>query len=102
MNRLIVSSPEKRNNLFKKEYDFVTEVTDPVKCAEWWDDLFEDLVKKHKSIRKNSSPFRIKLRMIGFLIANRIYLQKIKKLIINSDYQKTGQELYDNPPQTSS
>jgi len=30
------------------------------------------------------------------------YLQKIKKLIINSDYQKTGQELYDNPPQTSS
>ena len=31
MNRLIVSSPEKRNNLFKKEYDYVTEVTDPEK-----------------------------------------------------------------------
>ena len=40
--------------------------------------------------------------MIGFLIANRLYSQKIKKLILNSDYQKTGQELYDNPPQTSS
>jgi glycosyltransferase involved in cell wall biosynthesis len=87
---MIVSSPEKRNNLFKKEYDFVTEVTDPVKCAEWWDDLFEDLVKKHKSIRKNSSALRVKLRMTSFLIANRLYLRKIKKLILNSDYQKTG------------
>ena len=99
---MIVSSPEKRNNLFKKEYDFVTEVTDPVKCAEWWDDLFEDLVKKHKSIRKNSSALRVKLRMTSFLIANRLYLRKIKKLILNSDYQKTGQTLYDNLPQNTS
>ena len=99
---MIVSSPEKRNNLFKKEYDFVTEVTDPVKCAEWWDDLFEDLVKKHKSIRKNSSALRVKLRMTSFLIANRLYLRKIKKLILNSDYQKTGQTLYDNLPQKTS
>jgi len=98
----IVESKEFRQKLFEDEYQFVNKVADPVKCAEWWDNLFEDLVKKHKSIRKNSSPFRIKLRMINFLIANRLYLQKIKKLITNSDYQKTGQELYDNPPQTSS
>ena len=98
----VVESKEFRQKLFEDEYQFVNEVADPVKCAEWWDNLFEDLVKKHKSIRKNSSPFRIKLRMVGFLIANRLYSQKIKKLILNSDYQKTGQELYDNPPQTSS
>ena len=98
----VVESKEFRQKLFEDEYQFVNEVADPVKCAEWWDNLFEDLVKKHKSIRKNSSPFRIKLRMIGFLIANRIYLQKIKKLIINSDYQKIGQELYDNPTQNTS
>ena len=30
------------------------------------------------------------------------YLQKIKKLIFNSDYQKTGQTLYDNIPQNTS
>ena len=29
------------------------------------------------------------------------YLQKIKKLIFNSDYQKTGQTLYDNPPKNT-
>ena len=40
--------------------------------------------------------------MMGFLIANRLYSQKIKKLVLNSDYQKTGQTLYDNPPQNTS
>jgi hypothetical protein len=40
--------------------------------------------------------------MISFLIANRLYLRKIKKLILNSEYQKTGQILYDNLPQKTS
>ena len=71
-------------------------IADPVKCAEWWDELFADLAKKHKSIRKNSSPLRVKLRMISFLIANRLYASKIKKLLLGSSYQKTGQTLYDN------
>ena len=97
----VVESKEFREKLFKDECEFVHKIADPVKCAEWWDDLFEDLVKKHKSIRKNSSPLRVKLRMISFLIANRLYAQKIKKLISNSDY-KTGQTLYDNPPQNAS
>ena len=98
----VVESKEFRQKLFEDEYQFVNEVADPVKCAEWWDNLFEDLVKKHKSIRKNSSPFRIKLRMMGFLIANRLYAQKIKKLVSGASYQKTGQSLYDNPLQNTS
>ena len=92
----IVEFPEFRQELFKKEYEFVNTVADPVKCAEWWDNLFENLVKRHRSIRKNSSSFRIKLRMFSFLIANRLYLKKIKKVIFNTKYQKTGQTLYDN------
>ena len=95
----VVESKEFKQKLFDDEYQFVSKVADPVKCAEWWDDLFEDLVKKHKSIRKNSSPLRVKLRMTSFLIANRLYLRKIKKLILNSNYQKTGQTIYDNFPQ---
>ena len=98
----VVESKEFRQKLFDDEYQFVNKVADPVKCAEWWDNLFENLVKKHKSIRKNSSPFRVKLRMISFLIANRLYLRKMKKLILKSDYQKTGQTLYDNLPQSTS
>ena len=55
-----------------------------------------NLAKKHKSIRKNSSPLRVKLRMISFLIANRLYTSKIKKLLLDSSCQKTGQTLYVN------
>jgi glycosyltransferase involved in cell wall biosynthesis len=98
----IVESKKFKQKLFNDQYQFVNNVADPVKCAEWWDNLFENLVKKHRSIRKNSSPLRVKLRMISFLIANRLYLRKIKKLILNSDYQKTGQTLYDNPSQSTS
>jgi len=98
----IVESKKFKQKLFDDQYQFVNNVADPVKCAEWWDNLFENLVKKHRSIRKNSSPLRVKLRMISFLIANRLYLRKIKKLILNSDYQKTGQTLYDNPSQSTS
>jgi len=98
----IVESKKFKQKLFDDQYQFVNNVADPVKCAEWWDNLFENLVKKHRSIRKNSSPLRVKLRMISFLIANRLYLRKIKKLILNSDYQKTVQTLYDNPSQSTS
>ena len=93
---------EFRKELFDDEYEFVNKIANPVKCAEWWDNLFEDLVKKHKSIRKNSSPLRVKLRLISFLIANRLYTQKIKKLVSGTSYQKTGQSLYDNPLQNTS
>ena len=92
----VVESKEFREKLFRDEYEFVNKIADPVKCAEWWDELFADLAKKHKSIRKNSSPLRVKLRMISFLIANRLYASKIKKLLLGSSYQKTGQTLYDN------
>tara|TARA_Y100001949_G_scaffold111028_1_gene93935 strand:- start:1148 stop:2353 length:1206 start_codon:yes stop_codon:yes gene_type:complete len=80
----VVESKEFRKELFDDEYEFVNKIANPVKCAEWWDNLFEDLVKKHKSIRKGSSPLRIKLRIISFLIANRLYPYKINKLFSRS------------------
>jgi len=98
----VVESKEFREELFKNQYKFVHKIADPVECARWWDQFFEDQTKKHKSIRKNSSPLRVKLRMINFLIANRLYSSKIKKLISGSSYQKTGQTLYDNSLQNSS
>jgi hypothetical protein len=84
--------------LFEEEYKFVKEICDPVKCGEWWDNLFVDLAKKHKSIKKNSSPLRVKLRLIYFLIVNRLYSYKLKRLLTGS-YEKTGQTIYDNPPE---
>ena len=98
----VVESKEFREKLFGEEYEFVNEIANPEKCAEWWDELFEDLTKKHKSIRKNSSPLRVKLRMISFLIANRLYSSKIKKLLLGSSSSKTGQTIYDDQPQNYS
>lgn len=89
----IVKSPEFRHELYVKEYDFVRTVSDPRKCAEWWDNLFEELVKKHKTIRKNSSCIRIRIRMWNFLLANRLYWFKIKKVLTGKNYE-TNQTLY--------
>lgn len=44
---MIVESAQFRDELLKKEYEFVKEITDPIKCAEWWDNLFANLVRKH-------------------------------------------------------
>tara|TARA_B100000029_G_scaffold261088_1_gene257419 strand:- start:5766 stop:6959 length:1194 start_codon:yes stop_codon:yes gene_type:complete len=75
----VVMEEKFRQELFENEYRFVNQVANPEKCAEWWDNLFEELITKHKTIHKNSSKIRIKLRIYGFLIANRLYLKKLKK-----------------------
>lgn len=80
----LVESKEFMEKLFEEEYKFTKEIADLEKFAKWWDELFEDLVRRHKSIRKNSSPFRIKLRMMLFLLANRLYLKKIKSKLLNN------------------
>lgn len=79
----VVTSKEFREKLLEKEREFVQKISDPNLIAEWWDDLFEELVKKHKTIRKNSPKLFIKLRLLYFLIANRLYYKKMKNKIIN-------------------
>ena len=76
----VVSSTDFRETLHKKEYEFVKEITDPNKAAEWWDSLFEKLVKKYDSVERKSSIISIKFRMLLFLIANRLYSKKLKRL----------------------
>ncbi len=76
----IVSSADFREKLYKKEYEFVREITDPNKAAEWWDSLFEKSVKKYDSINRKSSIITVRFRMLLFLIANRLYYKKLKRL----------------------
>jgi len=92
----IVQSKEYRDELFSKEYEFVNQIADPIKCAEWWDNLFEQVFKKYGTIRKNSSSINIKLRMIGFLFGNRLYISKIKNLILKRNNVYEGQTLYNS------
>ena len=84
----IVLSEDFRETLYQQEYEFVKEITDPVKAAEWWDSLFEESIRKFGSINRKSSTISVKFRMLLFLIANRLYYKKIKKLIIPNKYDK--------------
>ena len=79
----IVTSEEFRDELFNKEYDFAKKLSDPHLVAEWWDNLFEEMVNKHKYITKNTSRIKLKFRLWYFLIANRLYIKKIRKAFQN-------------------
>jgi glycosyltransferase involved in cell wall biosynthesis len=74
----VVESKEFRDKLAEDEYNFVKELADPHKAAAEWDNLFESLFKKYGSIKRNSSPIRIKFRILFFQFANRLHLKKIK------------------------
>ena len=77
----VVSSKEFRDELFENERKFVSNSTDKEWVSNWWDELFETFSQKYGKIHKNSSSISIKIRMGLFLIGNRLYWKKIKKLI---------------------
>jgi len=80
----IVLSKDFRETLYKQEYEFVKEITDPIKAGEWWDSLFEEMIKENPSINRKSSGITVKLRMLSFLISNRLYFRKIKNYSRNA------------------
>ena len=73
----VVESKQFRDDLLKREREFVLEIANAEKTAQWWDSLFDQMVTKHKSIHRNSSKFILKLNLILFLIGNRLYSKKI-------------------------
>ena len=75
----VVESKEFRDNLLKKEREFVLEIANAEKIAQWWDSLFEQMVTKHKSIHRNSSKSALEFNQMLFLIGNRLYAKKIFK-----------------------
>ena len=84
----IVLSKDFRETLYKQEYEFVKEITDPVKAGEWWDSLFEESRKKVDSINRKSPMVVVRFRMMLFLIANRLYHKKLEKLITPYKHDK--------------
>jgi len=76
-----VESEEFREDLVRQQSQFIKKFSDPIFIGEWWDDMFIKKSYEKQSIRKNSSNTSIKFRMILFLIGNRLYWKKIKKII---------------------
>ena len=79
----IVESKEFREQLVIRQSEFIKNFSDPDFIGEWWDNIFEKISNETQSIRKNSSKTSIKFRMLLFLIGNRLYWRKMKKLIKN-------------------
>jgi glycosyltransferase involved in cell wall biosynthesis len=76
----IVSSKKFKEELAREEFEFIKQLTDPVKTAKEWDDLFEEFTVKCNSINRNSSKIRLKFRLFFFLVVNRLYWYKMKKI----------------------
>jgi hypothetical protein len=47
-------------------------LSEPNMIARQWDELFEKMNQKFKKASKNSSKLKIKLRVLGYLIANAL------------------------------
>jgi glycosyltransferase involved in cell wall biosynthesis len=77
----IVLSQQFREEVFERESEFVKKISDPKMAGQWWDSFFEKMNSENMSINRNSSKFKIKLRIMYFLISNRLYLRKIKNVI---------------------
>jgi len=75
----IVESKEFREKLVIQQSEFIKDFSDPVFIGEWWDDVFGQKSNEIQSINKNSSKISIKIRMLLFLIGNRLYLEKLRK-----------------------
>ena len=79
----IVTNKEFREKLAQEEYEFVMNLSEPNMIAKQWDELFEKMNKKYHGAVRGTSKFRLKLRVIGYLIANRLHRKKIKKVFKN-------------------
>lgn len=69
-----------REKLAYEEYEFVNKLTNPKRISQWWDELFEEMIKQYGLIKKNSSFFKIKFRIMYYLLINRLYLKKFKSI----------------------
>ncbi len=77
---MVVESKEFREKLAEEEYNFIKKLCDPDSCAKLWDEIFEMVCQKQKTISKNSSYIIKKIRIFFFLVANRFYFSKFKKI----------------------
>ena len=79
----VVEDKQFRDKLAKEEYDFVKKLSDPEIVMNQWEKLFESMAKKYESSYKKTHSLKLKIRLWGYLIGNRAYIKKIKKIFKN-------------------
>jgi glycosyltransferase involved in cell wall biosynthesis len=79
IDRIVVDSVFQKK-LAEEENEFIKEVANPIKAAELWDSIFEDVYQKFGGIKQNSMKIFVKFRNLYFQVANRLYLSYFKTL----------------------
>ena len=79
----VVSDKEFREKLAEEEYEFVMSLSEPNMIARQWDELFAKMYKKYNGAVKGTSKIKLKFRIMGYLIANRLHKKKIKRMFKN-------------------
>lgn len=88
----IVTSKEFRDDLAKKQFKYVRELSDPKKVTEEWEKIFEMMIQKHTTINRNGSRFKLKIENIFANILERlVYTRKFKE----KNIQGWGTEEYN-------
>jgi len=76
----VVEDKQFREKLAEEEYKFVMKLSNPNKIIAQWEELFEKMSKKYHLSHKKTNSIKLKFRLWLFLIANRLYVKKIKKI----------------------
>jgi len=77
---LVVESEQFRKELLQKESEFIKTIGEPYQVGAEWDNLFEEFIRKYDSINRNTSKIKLRFRLSFFLIANKLYTKKLKKI----------------------
>jgi len=75
----VVESKQFREKLAQEEHVFLKEISDPIKWASIWDNLFDECYSKIKSIRKNSPKNKILSRKFLYIIGKLLHFGNIKR-----------------------
>ena len=74
----IVISKEFREKLAEEEYNFVKKIGDPNFIANEWEKLFSKVMDMKRTHKR--SKFKLKINLYYFLLINRLYIKKIRKV----------------------
>lgn len=86
----IVSSKEFRDDLAKREFEYIQELSSPDKVVDEWENIFEELIKKHKSINRKTS-FRLRIENVIASFAEKFIYVRIMR---DKNIQSWGKEEY--------
>ena len=80
----VVESKEFRDELARKEYEFVSELCDPDKTVAEWENIFLSVNQKYPSINRDSSKIRIIFRKLFFITGYMLHFKRLRRKLLKN------------------